>query len=149
MAGSRPIKVLLVEDDSEDAKLLTEAVKSVKAADGAIVIESVDDGEKALEYLHKRGAYAAVSRPDLILLDLHLPKRDGIEVLLDIKRDDALRVIPVIALTSSCESDDIWAAYSAGANCYVAKPVGLAAICKLVRLLADLWSVARLPPASP
>lgn len=140
------IKVLLVEDDPEDAKLLAEAVK---AGNGSFDLRMVEDGAKAIEYLRRKGAYQAAARPDIILLDLHLPKKSGLEVLKEIKGDPRLRVIPVIALTSSGESEDIWDAYAAGANCYVAKPVGLAPLCDLVRLISDFWCVARLPPQAP
>ena len=140
------IRVLLVEDDPEDAKLLADAAK---AAEGSIDLNHVDDGQKAIDYLRRSGAYAAAPRPDMVLLDLHLPKRGGIDVLNAIKKDDKLRVIPVIALTSSAESEDIWNAYAAGANCYVAKPVGTSALVDFVKLLCAFWSVAKLPPLAP
>lgn len=138
--------MLLVEDDADDAQLLCDAVRSGRTA---IDVSVVGDGRKAVEYLRREGEFRSAARPDLILLDLHLPVKGGFEVLREIKGDAKLRVIPVITLTSSADNKDVWDAYEAGANCYVSKPVGLGAVSDLVRRLSEFWSVARLPPPGP
>ncbi|MBI4347158.1 MAG: response regulator [Elusimicrobia bacterium] len=143
---SRAIQVLLVEDDPEYARLLAEAVK---ASDGRVQLTTVDDGQKAVDFVRRRQPYSLARRPDLILLDLHLPRKPGLEVLHELKGDATLRVIPVIALTTSSDERDIWEAYAAGCNCYVTKPIELADFCRLVRLLSDFWGAAVLPPAGP
>jgi CheY-like chemotaxis protein len=135
---SRPIRVLLVEDSPGDAYLTKETLEAGKLhAEISIVV----DGTRALEYLH-----AAVDKPDLILLDLNLPKLDGRQVLAEIKKHDALRTIPVVILTSSDAEQDIVKSYELGANCYVTKPVGLEAFQTIVRSVEDFWfTVVKLP----
>ena len=106
------------------------------------------DGVEALDFLHRRGPYAAAPRPDLILLDLNLPRKNGREVLLDIKEDPDLRLIPVVVLTGSDAEEDIVRSYGLGANCYVTKPVGLKQFQQIVKAIEGFWfTVVRLPPA--
>ncbi len=138
-----PIRVLLVEDNPGDAELTCEQLEHGRLA---VDVATVNDGAKALDYLFRNGAYAAAPVPDLILLDLNLPKRGGREVLAAMRADEALRRIPVVVLTSSDAERDILESYELGANCYVTKPVGVAAYQKTVREIEAFWfGVAKLP----
>ena len=138
------IEVLIVEDDPSDVELTREALKDAKLM---IHLSEVDDGVKALAYLRKQGAYAGASTPDLVLLDLNLPKKDGREVLQEMKADSKLKQIPVVILTTSDAQADIVKAYAAGGNCYVTKPVGLDQFTKVVKAIEQFWfSVVKLPP---
>lgn len=144
MAGKK-IEVLLVEDDPGDVDLMTEALRGRRRF--VVNLHVVRDGAQALQYLHKEGSYADAPRPDLILLDLNLPKKNGREVLLDIKGDKALKCIPVVVLTTSDSEEDIVQAYQGGANCYITKPVELSRFIRLLRSLEDFWfSLVKLPP---
>lgn len=140
-----PIEILLVEDNPGDVRLTRETLKETKLHNNLSV---VDDGEKALAFLRRQGGYASAPRPDLILLDLNLPKLDGREVLAAIKEDPSLRTIPVVILTTSKAEEDIIKSYELHANCYIAKPVELEGFVKVVRSIEDFWlSVVRLPKA--
>jgi CheY-like chemotaxis protein len=140
---TQPIHVLLVEDNPGDADLVRETLEASKIR---IAIDVVVDGTEALAYLLRQGAYAAATLPDLILLDLNLPRMGGREVLAEIKRHPALRSIPVVVLTSSDLEQDISKSYELGANCYVTKPVGLQAFQSIVRAVEGFWfTVVRLP----
>lgn len=140
---SKSIDVLLVEDDLGDVDLTRESLRESKVA---INLEVIDDGLKALQYLKREGPYAQAIRPDVILLDLNLPKRDGREVLREIKSDEDLKRIPVVVLTTSDTEMDILKSYGLGANCYVTKPVGLDQFSKVVRTIEEFWfSVVKLP----
>ena len=144
-AKNEPIDILLVEDNPGDVRLTVEALKEAKVLNS---LETVDDGVKALAFLRKEGPYAEAKRPDLILLDLNLPRKDGRQVLEEIKQDPGLKAIPVVILTSSKAEEDILRSYNLHANCYVTKPVDLERFLEVVRLIEDFWlTVVRLPPA--
>ena len=109
-------------------------------------IHHVSDGEKAIDFLHRKGSFTGVPRPDLILLDLNLPRKDGREVLNEIKTDDDLKSIPVVILTVSSDEIDILKAYNLHANCYITKPLDLAQFIKIVRSIEDFWlTIVKLP----
>lgn len=134
--GVRPVQVLLVEDNPGDVRLTVEALKEGKVLNKLTV---VPDGIEALACLRKQGKYADAARPDLILLDLNLPKRDGREVLAEIKADDNLKRIPVVILTTSEDKQDIARSYSLHANCYITKPVDLEQFIAVVKSIEDFW----------
>ena len=139
-----PIEILLVEDSPGDIRLAQEALKEAKIKN---VLTTVQDGSEALDYLYRRGKYQEAARPDLILLDLNLPRKDGREVLQEIKNDPDLRKIPVVVLTTSRAEEDIIRAYDLHANCYITKPVDFVQFMKVVRSIEDFWlSVVKLPP---
>jgi two-component system, chemotaxis family, response regulator Rcp1 len=141
---SRPIEVLLVEDNPGDVRLTREALKEGKVHNNLAVVEN---GVEALAYLRREGRYADSIRPDLILLDLNLPRKDGREVLEEIKADASLRNIPVVVLTSSEAEQDILRAYALHANCYITKPVDLDQFVKVVKSIEDFWfTIVKLPP---
>jgi CheY-like chemotaxis protein len=137
------IEVLLVEDDPGDVLLTKEAFADNKVKNN---LNIVSDGEEAVAYLRRQEPYAEASRPDLVLLDLNLPRKDGREVLKDIKADPELRSIPVIVLTTSEADDDILRSYDLHANAYVTKPVDFDAFIRIVRQIDDFFvSVVKLP----
>jgi len=136
-------EILLVEDNPGDVRLTREALKEGKVLNHLNV---VDDGVEALAFLRREDKYANAVRPDLILLDLNLPKKDGREVLAEIKADAGLKKIPVVILTTSAAEQDILKTYDLHANCYITKPVDLEQFIKIVRLIEDFWfTIARLP----
>lgn len=138
-----PIEVLLVEDSPGDVRLTREAFKDAKVH---INLHVASDGTKAMAFLKREGEYAKAPRPDLILLDLNLPKKDGREVLGEIKEDSSLKTIPVVILTTSSSEADILRSYQLHANCYITKPVGLEGFLTVVRSIDSFWlSVVRLP----
>jgi two-component system, chemotaxis family, response regulator Rcp1 len=138
-----PIEILLVEDNPADVRLTIEALKEEKICNKLNVAK---DGEEALAFLHKEGKYAQAPRPDLILLDLNLPKVDGREVLKIIKNDDALKSIPVVVLTVSQAEEDILKSYNLHANCYITKPVDLAQFSRVTKSIQDFWlTIVKLP----
>jgi CheY-like chemotaxis protein len=140
----RPIEILLVEDNAGDVELTIEALKEGKVVNRLNVVE---DGDAALAFLRREGQYASATRPDLILLDLNLPRLDGREVLAAIKADEDLKRIPVVVLTTSEAEQDILTSYNLHANCYVTKPVDLDQFVRVVKSIDDFWlSVVRLPP---
>ncbi|ADE14589.1 response regulator receiver [Nitrosococcus halophilus Nc 4] len=137
------IEILLVEDNPGDVRLTQEALKEAKVQNQLHVVE---DGVAAMEFLHQEGQYADVPRPDLILLDLNLPKKDGREVLQEIKQDPVLKRIPVVVLTTSRDEEDILKSYDLHANCYVTKPVELDEFIQIVRSIDNFWlTIVRLP----
>lgn len=141
----RQFHVLLVEDNPADADLTRESLSSDKLH---LQLSVVGDGIAALDFLSQRGAYADASLPDLIVLDLNLPRKDGREVLSEIKQDPQLRRIPVVVLTSSDAESDIVRSYDLGANCYVTKPLNLEAFQTIVSSIEEFWfTIAKLPPA--
>jgi len=139
-----PIDILLVEDNPGDVRLTREALKEGKVLNELHV---VGDGEEALAFMRREGKHAQAVRPDLILLDLNLPKKDGREVLAEIKEDPALRRIPVVILTVSKAEEDIIKTYDLHANCYITKPVELEQFIQVVRSIEDFWlCIVKLPP---
>jgi two-component system, chemotaxis family, response regulator Rcp1 len=141
--NGRPLRILLVEDNPGDARLTVEVFKYNKVPK---VLSVVEDGDEALCFLRQEGKYADALRPDLILLDLNLPKKDGREVLAAIKADDGLRRIPVVVLTTSRDQEDIMKAYDLNANCFVAKPVDFEQFTELVEAIENFWlKVVELP----
>jgi CheY-like chemotaxis protein len=140
---SRPAEILLVEDNPGDVRLTKEALRDGKLTTRLSV---VNDGVEALAFLHREGQYANAPRPDMILLDLNLPLKDGREVLAEIKADPDLRPIPVVIITSSEAEQDILKTYQLNANCYVTKPVDLEQFIKVVHNIHDFWlTVVKLP----
>ena len=140
----KPIEILLVEDNEADVRLTREALKENKVANELHV---VGDGEEAIAFLRQQGKYAEESRPDLILLDLNLPKKDGREVLAEIKADDDLKRIPVVVLSISKAEEDILKTYNLHANCFITKPIDLEQFVIVVQSIEDFWlSVVKLPP---
>ncbi|HEY3306657.1 MAG TPA: response regulator [Candidatus Binatia bacterium] len=136
-------RILLVEDNPGDVRLTREALKEGKILNDLSV---VGDGVEALAFLRREGRYAEAERPDLILLDLNLPKKDGREVLEEIKSDGDLKKIPVVVLTTSAAERDILNAYDLHANCYITKPVDLGQFIKVVQLIEDFWlMIVKLP----
>ena len=141
---SKLIEILLAEDNSGDARLAIEALKDAKLANHVSVVQ---DGVEAMAFLRKQGQYAHAPRPDLILLDLNMPRKDGREVLAEIKADPDLKRIPVVILTISQAEEDILKAYNLHANCYITKPVDLEQFNKVVRSIEDFWfAIVKLPP---
>lgn len=142
--NGRPIEILLVEDNPGDVRLTREALKEGKVRNNMQVAE---DGEEALAFLHRQGRYAQATRPDLILLDLNLPKKSGREVLEEIKADPELKRIPVVVLTVSKAEQDVLKSYNLHANCYITKPVDLDQFITVVQSIEDFWlTVVMLPP---
>ena len=141
--NSRPIEILLVEDNPGDARLTLEAFKEAKVINNFTVMR---DGVEALAYLHRQGQHANSVQPDLILLDLNLPRKDGREVLAEIKTDERLMKIPVVVLTTSAAEEDIARAYNHHANCYITKPVDLDQFLRVVQSIGSFWlSLVKLP----
>ncbi|HEV2856155.1 MAG TPA: response regulator [Thermoanaerobaculia bacterium] len=144
MRRSRPIEILLVEDNPGDVRLTREALKEGKIKNNLHVVE---DGAAALEFLERRRPHAGAPVPDLILLDLNLPRMNGVEVLAEVKRSERLRRIPVVILTTSEAEEDILRSYELHANCYVTKPVGLEQFLRVVKQIDSFWlEVVKLPP---
>ncbi len=138
------VEILLVEDNEGDVRLTREALKEGRIRNRLHV---VSDGEQALAFLHKEDDYSDVPRPDLILLDLNLPRLDGREVLSAIKNDPALKQIPVVVLTSSRTEQDLLRAYDLHANCFITKPVEFDEFIDVVRSIEDFWlTIVVLPP---
>lgn len=143
--GARPIEILLVEDNPGDVRLLTETFRDGKIANRVSVVQ---DGVEALAFLRREDNFSAARRPDLILLDLSLPRKNGHEVLAEIKQDSDLRRIPVCVITSSDAEKDVLAAYNNHVNCYLTKPVALEQFIGVVRSVEEFWlSVVKLPPS--
>jgi two-component system response regulator len=140
----KPIKILLVEDSPTDVLVAQEAFAEAPVQNSLRVVA---DGIEAMAYLRQEGQYANASRPDLILLDWHLPRKDGREVLTEIKADERLKYIPVVILTDSRDEQDVLQAYGLHVNCYVTKPVGFEEFLEVVKSIEHFWgTVATLPP---
>jgi chemotaxis family two-component system response regulator Rcp1 len=138
------IRVLLVEDNLADIRLTQEALKGTKVL---VELDVVRDGEEAMRFLRKEGQYRDAVDPDVVLLDLNLPRKDGREVLAEIKADEELKRIPVVILTSSQAEEDILRTYELHANCFITKPVDFAQFLQVVRCIEEFWfTVVKLPP---
>ena len=143
MNNDQPIEILLVEDNPGDVRLTLEVMKDARVRNH---VSMVKDGVEALAFLRREGDFADAPRPDLILLDLNLPKKDGREVLADIKADPTLRRIPVVVLTVSKDEEDILKSYDLYANCYVTKPINMEQFIAVVRSIEDFWlTIVKLP----
>ncbi len=139
----RPVETLLVEDSAADVRLTKEALRESKVIN---LLNVATDGVDALDYLRKQGRYADAKRPDLILLDLNLPRKNGRQVLAEIKEDPELRRIPVVVITSSRAEEDVARSYDLHANCYVNKPIDLEQFVEVVRSIEDFWlGIVKLP----
>ena len=144
-AAAPPVEILLVEDNPGDVRLTREALREGKVYNN---LHWAKDGVEALEFLRQEGKYAAAPRPDIILLDLNLPKKDGREVLESIKNDDRFKQIPVVILTTSEAEEDVLRSYALHANCYITKPVDLDKFIVVVQSIDRFWlTVVTLPPA--
>ena len=144
MRQDRELEILLVEDNIADARLTMEAFKSSTLPH---CLSHMLDGVEALEYLRREGRFSQARRPDLILLDLNLPRKDGRELLTEIKSDQQLRRIPVVVLTTSQAQEDILRAYSLYANCYVCKPMELDEFTRIIKSIEEFWlATVKLPP---
>jgi CheY-like chemotaxis protein len=140
----KAIEILLVEDNPGDARLTREALSQSKVRNN---LHRASDGEEAMAFLRRQGAFAQMPTPDLILLDLNLPRRDGREVLEEIKNDAGLKHIPVVILTSSQAEEDIIRSYQLHANCFITKPVDLEQLTKVVQGIEQFWfTLVKLPP---
>jgi CheY-like chemotaxis protein len=141
----KPIDILLVEDSPGDVRLTREALKEGKILNNLHVAK---DGVEAIEFLRRKGQHTSAVRPDLILLDLNLPRKNGTEVLAEIKEDDDLKSIPVVILTVSQADEDIIRSYNLHANCYIKKPVELNQFLEVVKAIEDFWlAIVKLPPS--
>lgn len=141
--SGRPIEMLLVEDNEADIRLTQIALKQAKLDNRLHVVR---DGEQALDFLFQRGDYSEAIRPDLVLLDLNLPKLNGAEVLKEIREEEGLKTLPVVILTTSDADQDIYESYELHANCYITKPVDLRKFMGVVEMIEDFWArIASLP----
>jgi two-component system, chemotaxis family, response regulator Rcp1 len=139
-----PVEILLVEDNPGDRALAVEALKESKIANN---LHLAEDGEIAMKILKKEGEYSKMPTPDIILLDLNLPKKDGREVLAEIKGDEKLKSIPVVVLTTSQAEEDIVKSYNLHANCYISKPLDFNQFVNVVKSIKDFWlAIVKLPP---
>lgn len=139
----RPIEILLVEDNPADVRLMKEALRDSKVRNDLHVVE---DGVEAMAFLRKEEAYSSAATPDIILLDLNLPRKSGLEVLAQVKRDEELKRIPIVVLTTSRADEDIVKSYDLHANCYISKPVDLEQFMHVVRTTEDFWlTIVKLP----
>ena len=139
----KPIEILMVEDSPSDAQLTIEALHAAKIANR---LTHVEDGVEALRFLRREGPHADAPRPDLILLDLNLPRKDGREVLEELKRDPNLKVIPVVILTTSRSEEDVLRSYQLHANCYITKPVDFSKFMEVVKAIEQFWlTIVTLP----
>lgn len=143
-APPQPVEILLVEDNPGDIRLIQEAFKESGFASHLNITR---DGEQALAYLRQKGEYADCPRPSFIILDLNLPRKDGREVLAEIKKDKALRQIPVVILSTSTSTEDVLRAYDLHANCYVPKPLDIERLVQLGRSLEEFWLSTVILPA--
>ena len=140
----RSIDILVVEDNAGDARLIREVLNDNKIFNSLYI---VIDGVEAMDFLHNKGKYKKAPKPDLIILDLNLPKKDGREVLAEIKTDEELKHIPIVIMTISQAEEDILKSYNLHANCYITKPIDLDQFIKVVKSIEDFWfSIVKLPP---
>jgi two-component system response regulator len=147
VTSSRPIEILLVEDSATDVMLAEEALSEAKVCNNLSVVK---DGVEAMSFLRKEREYSEVPRPDLILLDLNMPRKDGREVLAEVKADEQLRQIPVVILTTSDAQEDVHKVYGLHANCYIKKPVDFEQFANVVQAIEQFWfTIVLLPGADP
>ena len=140
----KPIEILLVEDNPGDVDLAREGLENNKMR---VALNVAGDGAEAMAFLRRTGKHAKAPRPDLVLLDLNLPKKDGREVLAEIKSDEDLKRIPVVILTTSKDEEDVLKTYNLHANCYITKPIDLNQFLKVVKTIEDFWlTIVKLPP---
>ena len=138
------LEVLLVEDNEADAVMVEESLEDSKLR---VNLQIVKDGVEAMDYLYKRGKFKDAGTPDIIILDLNLPRKDGREVLEEIKGVDQLKQIPVVVLTTSSDEEDIFRSYNLHANCYITKPLDFEQFAKIVAMIEDFWfTIVKLPP---
>jgi two-component system, chemotaxis family, response regulator Rcp1 len=143
ISAARPIEILLIEDSPSDVALTVEALQAGKIANN---LNRVADGVEAIDYLRQRGKYAKAPRPDLIMLDLNLPRKDGRDVLRELKTDPSLKLIPIIVLTTSRADKDVLQSYELNANCYITKPVDFEHFIEVVKSIENFWlTVVTLP----
>jgi chemotaxis family two-component system response regulator Rcp1 len=143
---SNLISILIVDDSDDDVEFTLAALKGTKLANN---VDVVCDGVEAMEFLRQQGKYASANRPSLVLLDLNMPRKDGREVLTEMKADVELRKIPVVILTTSQTEEDVVRSYDLHANCYISKPVDLDELAKIVRGIDEFWfGIVHLPPVS-
>jgi chemotaxis family two-component system response regulator Rcp1 len=143
MAEARAVEILLVEDNPGDVRLTIEALKEGKVSNNL----QIADGEEAMALLHREGKYSEAPRPDIIFLDLNLPKKDGREVLAEIKTDEDLKIIPVVVLTTSKAEEDILNTYRHHANCYITKPLNMDQFLTAIQQTENFWlTIVKLPP---
>lgn len=146
LSDAKPIEILLVEDSPSDTQLTKEALEAGKIINN---LNCVVDGVEAMEYLRQKGKFAKSPRPDLIMLDLNLPRKDGREVLRELKSDPSLGLIPIIVLTTSRSDKDVLQSYELNANCYITKPVDFEHFIDVVKTIEKFWlTVVTLPPKS-
>jgi CheY-like chemotaxis protein len=144
-ANGRPIEIMLVEDNPGDVRLTREALKEAKVRNNLSV---VDDGVEAMKFLRREGIYSAAPRPDIVLLDLNLPRKDGRQVLAEVKADPDLKRIPVVILTTSRAEEDILKTYDLHANCFISKPVDFEQFIRVIQSIEHFWlAIVTLPPA--
>ncbi len=142
--AAKSIEILLVEDNPGDVRLAQEALKDSKIKNQLYVVQ---DGVEAMEFLHQQGKYVGVPRPDLILLDLNLPRKSGREVLTEVKNDENLKRIPVVVLTVSKAEEDILKCYNNYANCYITKPLDFSQFMEITKSIEEFWlTIVKLPP---
>lgn len=144
--GIKQIEILLIEDNPVDIRMTQEAFKDYRVAN---MIHAVTDGEAAMDFIYQRGAYKDAPRPDLILLDLNLPKKDGREILDEVKADDEFRSIPIVVLTTSTLDEDMMASYCRNANAFVTKPIEFNDFVTMMKTIGDFWlTFVKLPQRS-
>ena len=140
----KAVDILVVEDNAGDARLIREVLNDSKILSSLYIAK---DGVDAMDFLHRKGKYKTVPKPDLIILDLNLPRKDGREVLAEIKNDGELKQIPIVIMTISQAEEDILKSYNLHANCYITKPIDLNQFIKVVKSIEDFWfSIVKLPP---
>jgi CheY-like chemotaxis protein len=136
MAQAKPVEILLIEDNPVDIRMTEEAFKDYRVANN---LHAVTDGEAGMDFIYQRGAYKDAPRPDLILLDLNLPKKDGREILNEVKADDTLRSIPIVVLTTSSLDEDMMASYCGNANAFITKPIEFDDFVTMMKTIGDFW----------
>jgi len=141
--ASPAFEILIVDDNPDDVELTRNAFKQSKLK---VNLHTAEDGEEAVDFLHQKGAFAQAPQPDLIFLDLNMPRKNGYEVLAEVKQDDKLKSIPIVVMTTSDAQTDIIKSYNLGCNCYATKPVDFKTFCNVIRQIEEFWlTVVKLP----